>query len=371
MKKVLHVIGGLKRGGAETMIMNFYKNIDRTKLQFDFLIFYKVGSDYEKMVEKMGGKLILVLPPKGINYFGFVKSVRSAIKKYGQYDAIHCHVMFNSAFSLLAAKLEKIPICIVHSHSAPQINNFSIEKKIYCFITKNIINMFANKFLACSKEAAKALYKKNKMKQVIYLRNAINVEEFLYPNKIEQINFINENNINKNYFNIVSVARFHPVKNHKFMLKIAKILYDNDIKFKLYLVGDGDLKEEIKNIVIKYKLENNVSFLGVRKDISIILSTMDIFIMPSFYEGLPVSLIEAQTAGLKCLVSEKVSKEVDMNLNSIEFLSINNPNDWVEAIKKIIYTKEKVDKRIIEKTITANGYNIKNQVNKLYDIYEI
>lgn len=371
MKKVLHVIGGLKRGGAETMLMNLYQNIDLENLQFDFLVFYKVNNDYEDKIKKMGGKIILLSKPNIFSYHKYISNLRKVIRDNGPYDVIHCHVLFNSAFSLFAAKLEGIKIRVAHAHSAPKVKDFSLVKRIYCIFTKNIIDLFANKYVACSKEAAQVLYKKEKIDRIIYLKNAIYIDDFLNPDENKKTKFINEYGIEYSVLNIVSVARFYPVKNHQFMIEIAKKLKDKRIKFKMYFVGDGELIGNIENLVKINHLEKDVYFLGVRNDVSTILSAMDIFIMPSFYEGLPVSLIEAQTAGLYCLVSEEVSRESDMGLNSIEFLPIGDLDKWVSHIENIKTNYKENDKQVIRTKITENGYNIENQVLKLLDIYEI
>lgn len=369
MIRVLHIFAALDMGGAETMIMNVYRNIDKSKIQFDFLCMSEKKGDYEDEINKLGGRIFRINPPKKVGYVKHIKEIVKVCKKYGFYKAIHIPTKFHSGVVCLAACIAKVPIRIVHSHTSSDADSTFI-RKLYNFMCRRLINIFSTYKVACGEKAGEFLFGKKAMKNgdVIILNNGIETKKYMNIKESEVNNLKTKLKIDKNELIIGNVGRFVKVKNHEFFIKLAKNLKKLNIKFKIVLVGDGELKEEIEQKVAKENLQNCFIFMGKRNDIPLIMNMIDVFVLPSLYEGFPMVLIEAFASGKNCVISDTISKEIDMEQGFAKFISLNaDMEEWISAIIEQSEKENDSNRRI--KIICEKGFSIEKTTSKLSKIY--
>lgn len=360
--RVLQVLGGLNRGGAETMVMNLYRNIDRNKIQFDFIKHTESKCAYDDEIKELGGRIYSIPKYKVYNHFQYKKAWNNFFKKHPEYKIIHGHVRSTATIYLKIAKKYGL-YTIAHSHST------SSGKGIKAIIKNMLqfrIRYIADYCMGCSKEANEWLYGKKvaNSSRCTVLNNGIDIEKFAFNDEIRN-DIRRKFNLKNEEVLIGHVGRFSSVKNQDFLVDIFWEYYNNiNKKAKLILIGDGELREKIKQKVKKFNLEKQVIFEEAVKNVQDYYNAMDIFIFPSLYEGLGIVLIEAQASGLNCLVSDKVPKNVAIT-DRIEFISLNKPaNYWS---KKIIVNAEKRTEKY--KSMINTKYDIKNCVKKIEKIY--
>ena len=358
MRRVLQVLGSLQRGGAETLVMNIYRNIDRENIQFDFIVRENVDNGYEEEVKKMGGRIFVIPSPQKIGLKKCIKKHISIIRENGPYICVHSHMNAMSFISMYAAKKCNVKNRVSHSHST------SFPGKIKLFLGRYLTKKFSTKLLACSKDAGLKLFGKGNFE---IIPNGIILENFLVSDEKEKKKYMKKLNLPVETTNIIHIGRFVEAKNHEFIIKIAKELNKKEFGFNLYLLGDGPKYNEIKDLVIKNELSNKIHLLGSVSNVNEYMKASDLMIMPSLYEGFPVTLVESQTAGLPSIISDNITKNVDFNINLIEFIPLE-VNKWVNIIRekkyKRIFNKEK-----IYNTITKNDFNILNTVEIMKKIY--
>lgn len=330
--RVLHVVGIMDAGGAETMIMNLYRNIDRSKVQFDFLVHRDKQGFYDKEINDLGGKIYKAMPINMKNYFKYKKMLDTFFKEHKEYKIVHSHISILSLINLKIAKKNNVPIRIAHSHESHlSLREHDIKRRPIIYFSKKIINKYPNIKMACAVEAGNWLFGDNSTVKV--LNNSIDSKQYVYNSNSSREIRESLHLTDKNFI-VGHIGRFSKQKNHDFIIDIFKEIHDINNDAVLMLVGDGELKDEIEKKVKKLRLAKSVIFTGIRSDIPKLLSSMDVFLFPSLFEGLPVSLIEAQASGIVSIISDNVSKEVKIT-NQIEFLSLkDSPVDWAnKAIK--------------------------------------
>lgn len=347
-------------GGIQTFIMNYYKNSDRDKIQFDFINIYGDKFYYKEEIESLGGRIYNV-SNYNKNPFKFIKEMKKIIRE-NHYDIIHCNM--NSAvflWPIIAAKLARAKVIIAHSHNAS--SDKGLLKSAMHSINKHFIPFFANTYFACSEKAGKWFFSKRiiNSNNFYVINNAISINDFKYSesvrNKVrEELEIDNDTTV------LCHVGRFTKQKNHVFLINAFKRIYTLNPKTKLFLIGTGPLIESTKNLVKNLKLDNNVIFLGQRNDVSKIMCAADIFVLPSLYEGLPLVGVEAQVSGLKCYISEKVTKELKL-LEETEFLQLKL-EDW----EKISSFKKEIDRS--KCYLLCKKFDIKTCAEKLFEIYK-
>jgi len=335
--RVLHFVGNLSlRNGIASVVMNYYRQIDRTKIQFDFMIYDNIENSYSDEVTGMGGNIYLI-PKLGIGSF---LNVYKHLKKFfienaHKYSIIHLHVLQYGFIFLPIAKRYGIKNRIIHAHSTKYSVSFfkSIRNWLMCLtLVKN-----ANYYFACSKAAGKFLFGDIicKSDKFYLMKNAIDFDKFRYNQQIREKT--REKLRIENKLVIGHVGRFSNEKNHTFLIDVFKELHSKYTNSVLLLVGDGILRVEIEKKVNKLGLSNSVVFTGTRNDVSDLLQAMDIFVFPSKFEGLGIVAVEAQASGLKTIVSDKVPEEVGFtNL----FFSIELKKSAVEWANEIYKLKE-------------------------------
>lgn len=360
--RILHAVVNMNRGGAETLIMNLYRNIDRSKVQFDFLTCKEGVFDSE--IREMGGKVHRIPYVTDVGHFGYIKALNQFFASQSDYQIVHSHMNQMSGFVLRAAKKAGVPIRIVHSHNTS--TEGGAAAKLYKSYAGKFIMSCSTHLLACSNEASKWLFSNRSTKAKI-LKNGIECDRFAFSQTIRE-EVRKELDLLDTQFVIGHVGRFTHQKNHPFLIDIFAEFNKQVPKSVLLLVGDGPLRRQIEQKIAHLKLEQKVKFLGIRSDIARLLQSFDVFAFPSFYEGLPVSLIEAQSSGLPCVISDVISKEVDMGLNLIEYLPINDSSKWVEKFAEISVNKDH-DRQVPTEQFAKNGYDIKNTAYSTQDFY--
>lgn len=366
MLRVLHILGTLDMGGIENFLINIYRIIDRNKIQFDFVINDRKKEDiFEKEIKELGGKIYKIPSIVEGGHFQYFRSLRKILKE-NNYKIVHSHYNMVSGFILKEAKKCDVKIRIAHSHNIYDSSlNYINLKSLYKRYSRYLLTKYATHRFACSEEAGQWLFKRKKFE---IIKNGIYVSKFLFSEGIREK--IRENvGIEKNIYAIVNVGRLTTQKNHFFMIEIMKRLEMIDKNIKLYLIGDGELREEIENKIKEYDLKNIV-LLGIHKNINEILNGMDLMLFPSLYEGLGIVLIEAQCNGLNVLVSNKVPKEADLGIEKFKALNVNsNVDSWVETILKLKKDQKREQESKEKEKLINSDYNIKKVVSKLEKFY--
>lgn len=350
----------MDRGGAETMIMNYYRQIDRSKIQFDFLVNRPYEAAYEKEIQELGGKIFRMCPlyPQ---YFGrYKKEVREFLKAHPEYQIIHSNLEERSYFALKEAKKLDIPVRISHSHNAPR--GFDLKSIIRYYFRANLKPQVTHMF-TCGEEAGIWLYGKKKQDHVIMMNNAIDAKLYQYNPAVEE-EMRKELGL-EGKFVIGHVGRFFPQKNHTFLVDIFAEVYKQNKNAVLLLVGGGELETEIKGKVEELNLTEAVKFLGVRSDIHRLMQAFDVFILPSLFEGFPVTMVEAQAAGLPCIISDQVPPQCAITDN-VEIISLQqSPQQWAERL----LTYQNTQKQNTYETIVKQNFDIKANAKWLQQFY--
>lgn len=344
--RVLHVVVNMNRGGAETLLMNLYHTIDRSKIQFDFLT-SKEGV-FDREIESMGGIIHRIPYITDVGHIEYVRNLNQFFSRQ-DYKIIHSHMDKMSGIILREAKKTGVPVRIAHSHNTQ--SEGGPAAKLYKSYAGSFINN-ATHYFACSNAAAKWLFKWNREKFSV-LRNGIKLDNFIFSDE-KRAKIREELEITDDEMVIGHVGRFNHQKNHSFLLNIFKELLSINPHSKLILAGDGTLRSQIEKEAKRLQIYEKILFLGIRSDIDSLMQGFDIFVFPSLHEGLPLTLIEAQCAGLPCVISNKVTSEVSLGLNLIEFRNLTDSAEiWAETISKL-----KRDKRFTLEELNKTGYNI-------------
>lgn len=326
--RVLQVVTHMNRGGLETMLMNYYRNIDRNKVQFDFLTHRPESEkkDYDDEIRSLGGK-IYHMPVLNPFSPGYKKSLDRFFQEHKEYKIVHSHLDCLSAYPLKAAKKNGMPVRIAHAHTTLVENN--IKKYIKLF-SKKLIPKYATNLFACGKLAGEWMFE-GKTFQI--LNNAIDTKKYIFDLDIRKKKR-EELGISKNEYVIGHVGNFTPPKNHAFTIELFAEICKKKENVRLVLVGGGDASQQYKEKALELGISDKIIFTGMRTDVPDLMQAMDVFLFPSIYEGLPVTLVEAQAAGLHCIVSDNVTREVAIT-ELIEFISLNeNKNVWTDRILK-------------------------------------
>lgn len=359
--RILQITGGMNMGGIENFIMNIYRNIDRNRVQFDFLIHQEDKQIFEDEILSLGGKIYRVSSLGKVGHFRYLKELRDFFENHKEYKVVHSHYNTISGVILREAKSCRIENRIAHSHTS--YPKYRLIEKIYKEYSRSLIKSVVTQKFACSQKAGEWLYGINSDFKVI--NNGINPVEYLF--NVEKRKQIREE-LNLRECDIVlgHVGRFSDEKNHSFLIDIFDELLKINKNYKLLLIGDGNTREEIEKKVKTLKLEDSVRFLGVRKDVKNILQGLDLFILPSIFEGLPVTLVEAQGAGLKCFISDSVTREIDLECGLTEFISLSkSAREWAEIIDK---NKDYIRKNTLNE-LRSHGYDMTQNAKELENLY--
>lgn len=326
--RILQVVGIMNYGGVETMIMNLYRDIDRKQIQFDFVVHSTDGGAYDGEIVQLGGKIYRCPKYKGYNHIQYVKWWKEFLKSHPEYRVIHGHIRSVATIYLLIAK-KYGRVTIAHSHSTS--NGHGLIALIKS-IMQYPIRYIADYLFACSQNAGEWLFGKKATKRANYriIQNGIDINKYAFDLKIREEYRRKISAENRKVY--IHVGRFHPAKNHEFLLNVFKELVRLDKNAILLLLGDGPLKERIKEKIHFLNLQNNVIMLGNREDVNNWLMAADLFLFPSCWEGFGMSIIEAQATGIECLVSNTITREVAAT-ELVQFLSITEGVEpWIKVI---------------------------------------
>lgn len=360
--RVAHVIGKWVGGGVEAVVMNYYRNIDREKVQFDFICDSDSTNIPFDEINSLGGKVILIPPYQKV--FKYHRDLKNVLKQ-GNYKIIHSHINTLSVFPLWAAKVAGIPIRIAHSHSTT--NKKEWKKNLMKQVLRPFSKVFATDYFCCSELAGRWLFGNKVYDQgkVYLLNNAIDLDKFKYDINIRR-EVRDEFNIKDDTLVIGHIGRFVKQKNHDFLIDIFDEIHKKNENSILLLAGSGPLMDSIKDKVSDLGLDDCVKFLGQRKDANRLYQAFDVFLLSSLYEGLPVVGVEAQASGVLCILSSAMTKETKV-LDSTIFVDLGkSAEEWADILLDKYSKFNRVDTK---EEISKNGFNIKNEASKLVDKY--
>jgi len=367
MRRILHVVGCLERGGTEAFIMNIYRNIDRTEIQFDFLVLKEKEYPYLEEIKMLGGNVYFGIPFSKRNIPSFLKQCIS-IMKQTKYDAVHSHLNIMNSWILLAAKLAKVPSCISHSHDTFGLGG-RIDEKIIHRIECLMIKLCSDHFLACSEDAGKYLYGERLFRNKgRVINNGIDVEHFLSIKEVAT-----DIQVDKTASIVFgNVSRFEAKKNQLFILDVFKKILHYEPNAILLLGGvDGGQLQLCRQKVQELGIVDRVIFIGERSDVANVLRMIDVYVFPSLYEGLGIVLLEAQAAGCYCVASTACPLASDMGLGRIDYLSLDLDSDsWARFILNGYFNAEPYPSEgEVFEAFNNKGYSISSLAKNMTNIY--
>lgn len=324
--RILHMIGSLNIGGSQSMVINLHKAIDKSRVQFDYIIDHPDQLYYAETVKEMGGKIYTMPTFRGMNTFEVRKSWKKFFKEHPEYKILHSHVRSYASLYLPIAKKAGLKT-IIHSHSTS--NGKGIASVVKRFM-QYPLRWQADYFFGCSKEAGVWLFGNKVANSSKYhiLQNAIDTEQYKFNPEIRKEYREKLGLGNKKTF--IHVGRFHPAKNHSFLLNVFAEIHKVDQNTVLLLAGDGPLRPFIEEQVKSLDLQKDVFLLGNRNDVPSLLQAADCFLFPSAWEGLGMVAVEAQMVGLPCVCSKEVPCSVSVVPNMCHFISTDNMQKWVD-----------------------------------------
>lgn len=359
--RVLQIVGIACNGGVEAVVLNYYRYMDKSKVQFDFVVHKNPAKNFVTEVKKGGGRLYEVTPYNK-NIFAFTHEIYRIIKD-GNYDIVHSNMNSMSGFPLFAAWLAGAKVRILHNHTtdAKTEGLRTILKRVL----RPFAKMFANRYWACSNLAGEWMYGKKPVQsgKITIIPNAIDLEKFAFnPDKRK---LMRQKLGLDGKFVLGHIGRFVYQKNHSFLIDVFAEVVRVKPEARLMLIGDGELRKTIEEKVVNRGLHDKVLFLGNRNDVADLYNVMDIFLLPSHYEGLPVVGVEAQANGLKCLFSDKVTEETKL-IEETMFIPLN-----LECWKKVICNIDYVSNRkmVSVQVVNNENYDIKKSCLNLCNDY--
>lgn len=367
--RVLQVVFKMDRAGVETLLMRIYRSINRDKLQFDFLVHTDQQGHYDNEIRELGGR-ILCLPLSKINYYSYLSSLKIKILRNNKYIGVHSHLALFSGLPIMVACNMGIPIRIVHGHSTSDGKRNSLARIMYRRLMRYQIARCATHMIAVSRPAGEWLFGEScwKDRRVSIFRNAIDLEPYRQLES-DRRKIRKKLGLPVEGLLVGHVGRFVKSKNHKGVLEIFSHFLSVRKDVNLILVGEGENKKEIDHLIERLGLHEKVHILGTRSDIPELMGALDLFLFPSHYEGLGIVLIEAQAAGVPCLVSDAIPFEADLGLGLVKFLPLSSNYDiWVETMLGMI-SPFRIPWLIREAGLINNHYDIAELTHKLQELY--
>jgi glycosyltransferase involved in cell wall biosynthesis len=369
--RILHVIGGMVRGGIETWLMHILRHIDRDRFHMDFLVHRTDPCAYDDEIRSLGSRII-PCPLDRWRPWVYAANFNRILREYGPYDLVHSHVHHFSGYVLRLAKQAGVPLCIAHSH-----NDTSSEAKarlyrhLYRRLTQWWISRYATVGLGCSCLAAADLFgckwESDPRWQILYY----GIDLTPFRDGIDRDAVRRELGIPIDAFVIGHVGRFVEQKNHEFLIEIAAEVAKREPKMHLLLLGEGVLRSQIEQKVEQMGLSDRVTFAGTRCDIPRLMrGAMDVFLLPSLFEGLPVVGIEAQAAGLPFILSDTITREVEILKPLVKWLSLSQPAvAWAEIILNHRDTASTITQSDALAVVETSPFNINVSVKQLENIF--
>ena len=364
-KRVLHVIGGMDRGGAESLLMNIYRNIDRERFQFDFLVHEERKCDFDDEIEQMGGRFYRLPRFCGCNYFQYANRCHAFFEAHQGYCAVHVHIGSSAALVIRAAKRYGL-YCIAHSHNTnPPMSMLQMGFKFFSWPTRYLSDCY----LACSYQAGADRFGSEVVegKRFAVLNNGIELSKYRFDEKTRS-EYRNKLGLGKSDRALCHIGRFAQEKNHRFLMESFALAAELDPSLRLFLIGRGPLEKEVASQVASLGIKDHVVFLGVRDDVPALLSGMDGFVFPSTWEGLGIAALEAQASGLPCLLSPELPEIAFCTPEAKRMLTLDNPSIWAEEML-LLPTCQYAERINGVDYVRESGFDVSETVSMLETLY--
>jgi glycosyltransferase involved in cell wall biosynthesis len=367
--KILHVVGKMDPGGIETLLMNIYRNIDRERYEFHFAVQYEDKGFYDSEIEELGGRILIQPHPrKGLR--AFREQFIGNVKNNGPYDAIHSHIFQFSGYVLKISKNLQVPVRICHSHTVLPGQRTTFLRNLYRRYMKSLILRNSTHMIGCSRLACESLFGDRCWQdaRTELFPNAINLSLYeqlpLERSRLRQRIGVTDPSIQV----IGHIGRFSEEKNHRFLLETFALYAEQQPNSQLVMVGEGKLRREMEELAEHLGVQDQVTFLGIRKDIPEIIGAFDLFLLPSLYEGLGMVVIEAQAGGVPSIVSDHVPPEANLQLDMVEHLKLQ-PQAWIDGIVGMMGRSHRPDWQTRHRSLQKHGYDIHTNIQRLEKIY--
>lgn len=357
--RILNIANMNSDSGVACFLMNYLRSMDMKKFQMDFVCWEKRKDNCYEEIKKMGGRIFLVTSYRK-NPIRYLAEIRKIVK-HGRYDIIHGHEAIMSLPALRYGKKYKVSVRIAHSHS---VGMTSPVKELIAMVSRHAFEKYCTDVMACSKMAGDYLFG-NKIFQERgkVLHNAIKTENYTFQTEVRE-RLRQELGVDKELV-IGHVGRFNKNKNHKFLVDVFEKVLEKKKDVLLVLIGEGETMDDVKNQVCEKGMDQKVRFLGIRKNVNEWLQAMDVFVFPSYEEGLGIVLIEAQAAGLPCCCTDTIPREAKCSENMV-FLSLNEKKDvWAETLLSM-YSE---DRATGTQHVRNAGYDVLEEGKKLERFY--
>lgn len=370
--RVLIIAGEMNIGGQENQLMNIIRYADKRKFQIDFTSTAH-NPHYKKEMIALGGQCLFIRDTEGRHFLRYCLDLYKILKK-GKYDIVHANELFHSGMVLAVAKYAGVKGRIAHSHSSNQDYKGDYLRQAYSAVMRKMILRYGNCFLACSSVAAEFLYGHSILQNPRYhlIKNSVDTERFLTASFSET----DETPSQGDWKNVLQVGRFCDVKNFLFTCDLAKWCRDNGKKIRFLCVGNSGIgseyeyEKEVRQKIEAFGIEGYMHILGLRSDVEMLMKKADALLLPSKFEGMPLTIIEAQASGLPCVVADTFSHEVDFGIDLITWLKLNDGVErWVEELIKAV-GKERPRREIIQAAIDKGGFDSSAYAAKICSLYE-
>ena len=362
--RILQVVTHLNRNGLESRIMDIYRNVDRTKVQFDFMIHRNELGDFGEEIKSMGGRIYMMPRISPRNFVKYLSKLDDFFAKNTEYKIVHVHLNTLSTWVLYKAKKYGVPIRIAHSRNASMEKNFRALPKTF---SKLFINFVTTDRFACSSMAGEWLFGKKYLNDTSFkvIPNAFDVDKFVWDES-KRYKKRNELGIENEDIVYISVARLSEQKNHIYLLQIFEKIHKKDSRARLVLVGAGECEQKIKMFITEHYLQECVIMLGSRADVAELYMAADLFLFPSKYEGFGTVVIEAQVTHLPVLASDRIPSETKI-CDCVTFMSINdNVENWAGLANEMVNNSKRYDN---SKIIRDAGFDIRKQYRWMENYY--
>ena len=367
MIRVLQIVTSMNRGGLETMIMNYYRQIDKNRIQFDFLEHRDFKSDYTDEILAMGGKIYKV-PRQNPLSSGYKKALDDFFAEHNEYDIVHSHIDCMSADPILAAKNNGVKVRIAHSHNSNQTKDLKYPLKMIC---KRKIPGVATELFACGKEAGEFMYDG---KPFTIMNNAIDTSIYEFDEAKREAKrkelLCNLTANTDETFVVGHVGRMEHQKNHNFLIDVfaeIKKIRENSV---LILAGTGSLEKQLMEKVDSLGLKDSVMFLGTRDDVPELLMAMDVFLFPSHFEGLPLTVVEAEASGLPVVMSDVITKDCILTSDVVQMSLKGSAKAWAKKVVEAGKFSHSDDRKHKRDDVISGGFDIVSNSEWLMDYYE-
>lgn len=362
--KVLIVAGTMNVGGIENQLMHLLRQADKTKFQIDFTT-TEAHPFYQDEIEALGGRCVRIPATEGRHFLRYCRALYRVIRE-GGYDVVHSHELYHSGMVLLTARLAGVQHRFVHAHSCNQDRGSRI-RRAYCAVMRRLILRNATEFLACSSLSARFLFGDGITQRENY---------HLIVNSADTARFLPEedgaDSAKKARPEILQVGRFSDEKNFLFSVRIAEVCKRRGDPFRFVFVGNsgGEYEDAVRRLINEKGLEDTVCLLGIRKDVDQLMKRADAFLLPSKFEGMPLTLIEAQASGLPCVVADTFSHEVDFRIGTVEWLKLDSGAEaWADALERAV-VRGRADRQTVVDAVEAGGFDSKAFAQRVCDLYE-